>query len=187
MNDLKCKTWEKIAVDFNTKFNSSKTAQQLKDKWENNKKKAKKLACDQRKEIYRTGGGVSEAEPLTTNDDKVLEVIADQIKPIENSFDSDRLADKRVCAEVIDEVIVVQSPPEKKKIKLASEKEELLEMRKIEHELNMEEKRLKMTLLNLQIELSKLKIEEMKAKRALSRPLDLSNYEIGELNSFGFK
>ena len=68
---------------------------------DNLKKKAKKIASKQRKSIFKTGGGPAEVLEVSQSDEKVLEVIKEQIKPIENPFDSDKLAD-------------VKSPNEKK-------------------------------------------------------------------------
>ena len=171
---MKKKTWEIVTENFNKRFKTLKTVQQLRDKWDNHKKKAKKASCEQRKDGFRrTGGGPPIVPDVSHIEEKVLGLIGEQIKPIENIFDSDRLADGAVPPTTEMENFSsppkkkgpvssnLQSPPLKKDF---TQKDELLEMRRAEDKLIMEEKGLK-------IELLKLKIREFNEKSKFNEML----------------
>lgn len=131
MNQVKDKVWLQIMDQFNLKFNTERTLVQLKDKWLNMKKKAKKASADQRKETFKTGGGVSSSMSIDNNDEKVLSLIADQIKPLPNQYDSDRAADFDQNIEANfpinsrDQLLISEDEHEAKRKKL-TEKQEIL-------------------------------------------------------------
>lgn len=135
--------WDVIASRFNKKFNSSRTAEQLIQKWRTLKKGAKKASAMQRKEIFKTGGGVSEAPPITQHENIVLGMIQEQIKPLSNPFDSDKKADVlEVSADIKElpqdhKVARIKTENAPKKSKMAESECSLLEMKRVEHELRI--------------------------------------------------
>ena len=67
--------------------------QSLKACWKNLKAKAKKDAAAVRRETFLTGGGPppEKMDPLSL---KIIEMMPQQIKPLENIYDDDALADQ---------------------------------------------------------------------------------------------
>ena len=104
-------------------------------------------------------------------------------------YDSDRAADASKSFKKCDEIVEVLSPPEKKRPKQWSEKEELLDMRKIEHDLIVKEKSLNIEHLKLACEETKFKIELLKyklnEKKGTKTPFsvyDAATCTIGDIN-----
>ena len=81
------------------------------------------MSCDQRKSILKTGGGPQTGEKLRHEDERVLSLIDEQIKPLKNQFDNDRTADSSRDVSMVKEInrppkvdpeIILNSPPQKK-------------------------------------------------------------------------
>ena len=156
---MKTKRWCSIVLDLNSKFSTTRSHQNVKDKWAAMKKQAKKSSAAERRETMSTGGGTIDRTKIPTQlDTSVLDILGDSIKPITNFYDSDRSVDlvdkpeedipqkklKRSTSQVID----VKSSPKNRnltshdyielKMNLARElQEEKLRMLREKHELEM--------------------------------------------------
>lgn len=86
----KKKFWCEIAESFNSASGSESNYndEQLKICFKNMASRAKNAQAENKKETIKTGGGQKESE-IGTIDAKVINVIGDTIKPIDNLFDSD--------------------------------------------------------------------------------------------------
>ncbi|KAH1021729.1 hypothetical protein HUJ04_011213 [Dendroctonus ponderosae] len=85
---LKSETWETIKEKFNASCQGEyRTAKQLHALYNGIKKKARKNLNDDRKEMYKTGRGISAAESNEL-DMKVVETLGVQFQPLTNPFDS---------------------------------------------------------------------------------------------------
>ncbi|KAK5650418.1 hypothetical protein RI129_001447 [Pyrocoelia pectoralis] len=71
--------WTKIANEFNCAATEGKTAEQLRTKYDNIKKEARKYFAKQKQELYRTGGGA-----ININIRDVLKDIFEKIRAIIN-------------------------------------------------------------------------------------------------------
>ena len=116
----------------------------MRKKWENIKKTLKKKLGENRRQVVGgTGGGPYVEMKLTSIEERVLSISSSSINPLENSFDSDKMADiltkkppakdEEITMEVSSPPIIFKSP---KKINMSpskSSKNCLLDMRIIEH------------------------------------------------------
>ncbi|XP_046384742.1 myb/SANT-like DNA-binding domain-containing protein 3 [Ischnura elegans] len=97
----KMKAWEGISVAFNsTETNAVRTWKQLKNCYENMKRRAKKNAADEKIERYKTGGGSCHTQ-LTSQEERLIGMVKDQFNSLRNPADSDASfsGDKDVSAE----------------------------------------------------------------------------------------
>ena len=86
----KKEAWDKLAVDFEKFSGVKRSAKNLKDKYENLKKKAKKELADEKKETYATGGGTRNIRVSRISED-ISSILGVAGKGLENKFDSDRI------------------------------------------------------------------------------------------------
>lgn len=65
--------------------------QNLKDKYENLKRKAKKTEADRKKEVFKTGGGTAHSTVAPSATHKVLiEIMGSSAVGLQNIFDGDK-------------------------------------------------------------------------------------------------
>ncbi len=76
---MKQKTWEKIEQEFNASSNGEyRSAQVLKKKWENVKKRAKEKAAEEKHDIITTGGGPAPLIRYNEEEKRVIEIIGEE-------------------------------------------------------------------------------------------------------------
>lgn len=146
MIDLKKKTWTVVVEALNKKFLTSRSVLQVQEKWRSLKKKAKKDSAKQRSETFKTGGGTSEMTEIPSESADVLDMIKQQIDPLSNPFDSDRMADNNDCTTQTivlsdSEINVENMPPQVKKSKksILDAATDLHELKLIEHRLRVKQ------------------------------------------------
>ena len=148
MINLKKQKWEQISEAFNKKIQTNRQTDQLIQKWRSLKKQAKKSSAQQRSEIFKTGGGPNVHREIAQDDQETLNLIQDQISPVANIFDSDKLID--VSSQSAEMVLVNQKPPKREKQEQQSFAESshamlqrdsmsILDMKRKEHELRMKQ------------------------------------------------
>lgn len=95
-NKTKNETWEKITKVYNSRRNGGeKTSHQLKTAFKNLKGKVRKEVANDRTEIYKTGGGVSN---IKLNDNPLMSIVAKSVTPNKNYYDSSRdIFGDKVC------------------------------------------------------------------------------------------
>ncbi|KAK3891804.1 hypothetical protein Pcinc_004274 [Petrolisthes cinctipes] len=89
--ELHCgkETREEIVEEFNVQgLGPKRTLQQLKSAWERIKMRAKKVKADNRRESMKTGGGPAPKD-LPEDDNKVLDILSEEIDDIGCDFDCD--------------------------------------------------------------------------------------------------
>ncbi|KAF5273239.1 hypothetical protein FQA39_LY07570 [Lamprigera yunnana] len=85
----KNEAWDKVAEDFNCATNNLKrTGSQLRNAYNNLKKKLKKESAEDKIEIYKTGGGVALSQKMTEEKSRLLSLLQPQMEPIQSRFDS---------------------------------------------------------------------------------------------------
>lgn len=90
----KCDYWEKISVEFNSSGPSCpRDTECLKRCYENRKKLLRKLVASQRRELYKTGGGLPKSdEKKEPGDELLLSIVSDKtMKGLEHSFGGDAM------------------------------------------------------------------------------------------------
>lgn len=85
------KVWKKIEAEFNNScgdvFRDSKV---LKSKYDNVKKSTKRKVCEEKKYTGGTGGGAGKSADLTDVDNRVLELLNDEmVQGLQSRFDHD--------------------------------------------------------------------------------------------------
>jgi len=76
---MKIKTWERIEEEFNASSNGEhRSAQVLRKKWENVKKRAKEKAAEEKHEIITTGGGRAPSTKFSDEENRVIEIIGEE-------------------------------------------------------------------------------------------------------------
>lgn len=182
-NNLKENCWKKITEQFNAKFLTEKNWEQLRDKWLNQKKMAKKLARDERVETMKTGGGQKVIESANPIDERVHGMIQESINPLKNPYDSDKIADLSVKdANNESSLMEIQeeNPAKKSKREKAQPKEVILNLRKDEHKIMFEKHEMlkekhareglihELTVKKMNLEIKKLEME-IKEKEDLAK------------------
>lgn len=82
--------WEKVASQFNsTVALIPRTAKVLKLKYENIKRDLKKKEAENKKELYRTGGGPKKHKDLTDYEEKLLAIIKISVEGLDSRNDCD--------------------------------------------------------------------------------------------------
>ncbi|KAF5278893.1 hypothetical protein FQA39_LY18331 [Lamprigera yunnana] len=85
----KNEAWDKVTEDFNCATNNLKrTGSQLRNAYNNLKKKLKKESAKDKIEIYKTGGGVALSQKMTKEKSGLLSLLQPQMEPIQSRFDS---------------------------------------------------------------------------------------------------
>ncbi|KAK3869366.1 hypothetical protein Pcinc_025322 [Petrolisthes cinctipes] len=85
----KQEAWTQIVEEFNVQgLGPKRTLQQLKSAWERIKMRAKKVKADNRRESMKTGGGPAPKD-LPEDDNKVLDILSEEIDDIGCDFDCD--------------------------------------------------------------------------------------------------
>ncbi|KAJ8911556.1 hypothetical protein NQ315_007937 [Exocentrus adspersus] len=85
---IKNEIWDSVKEEFNSNCQSgNRTSKQLHALYDGMKKKARKNLHEDKKELYKTGGGVFTPKSDTI-DTKIVETLSTQFKPLENQFDS---------------------------------------------------------------------------------------------------
>ncbi|KAK4885597.1 hypothetical protein RN001_001868 [Aquatica leii] len=75
-NQLEVKVWEQLTAEFNSASGHlPRTTKSLKIKYDSIKKDLRKKKAANRQQIFITGGGTSDLTPLTTWEEKLLEII----------------------------------------------------------------------------------------------------------------
>ncbi|KAH7955279.1 myb/SANT-like DNA-binding domain-containing protein 3 [Rhipicephalus sanguineus] len=87
----KQKTWEQLAIDFNSRQNvNPRTAKQLKKCWDNLKEKWRCAKADDTREVFKTGGGTPAESSMNQELQRVGAVASHMATWLTNPFDSDR-------------------------------------------------------------------------------------------------
>ncbi|XP_069704429.1 myb/SANT-like DNA-binding domain-containing protein 3 [Periplaneta americana] len=81
--------WKKTASEFNeATYEVARTPQQLKIAYENYKRRTKKLAADDKAELYKTGGGTFKSK-LDADGERLISRLNSHFAPVNNPCDSD--------------------------------------------------------------------------------------------------
>lgn len=162
----------------------------MKEKWNALKKVAKKASATQRREIHRTGGGSNPLPQLQEREEAIMEVIAENIAPLPNPFDSDRAVDMHPPE--LGKPIENSIPPDMKDISFLkpatkarnAEKLELLDMKREQHLLEM---KLIQEMHDEKLQMAKkehdLKVKILKAK--LEKTTSENNRQNSFLDNYG--
>ncbi|XP_022161484.1 uncharacterized protein LOC111027418 [Myzus persicae] len=95
--------WMKIQEQFTATTGSLREVQNLKDKYENLKRKAKKTEADRKKEVFKTGGGTAHSTVAPSATHKVLiEIMGSSAVGLQNIFDGDKTGKPLVNTEDIE-------------------------------------------------------------------------------------
>ncbi|XP_067622099.1 myb/SANT-like DNA-binding domain-containing protein 3 [Eurosta solidaginis] len=86
--EQKRKVWEQIDRAFEAQMGVKRGAKNLKEKYENMKRKARKSLAEERQEIYRTGGGRNRSY-VDPNTERLAALLGQTATGFANSFDSD--------------------------------------------------------------------------------------------------
>ncbi|XP_017473643.1 PREDICTED: uncharacterized protein LOC108364469 [Rhagoletis zephyria] len=84
----KKKVWEKIDVAFEAQMGVKRGPKNLREKYENLKRKARKSLAEERREMYKTGGGQFRSY-TDSNTDRLAALMGQSATGLSNSFDSD--------------------------------------------------------------------------------------------------
>ena len=79
--------------DFSAQHGNDRSLKEIMSKWDNLKKAAKEKSKIERQEIFKTGGGVKESSGYDSQDDSVMSIIRDNIRPFPSLNGSDKNAD----------------------------------------------------------------------------------------------
>ncbi|KAK4885447.1 hypothetical protein RN001_001718 [Aquatica leii] len=118
----KTETWERIADEFNSSANNVKrTGLQLKNAYNNLKKRLKKENAEDKIELYKTGGGVAPLPKMTEEKSRLLSLLQPQLEPVKSRFDSTAnfiIEDYPIvdAEDICIEEKVHEPPPKKKKV-----------------------------------------------------------------------
>ncbi|CAH2085597.1 unnamed protein product [Euphydryas editha] len=108
-NQLKDVTWSKITDDFNSLIVSSpRTPEQLRLKWENLKKAARKRSTKIRMNNLKTGGGKPDYIPPDEALDKVAAILGSTCEGYSVQFGGDAVVEE--VEEMVQEAVVVDVP-----------------------------------------------------------------------------
>lgn len=86
----KQRVWELLTQEFNAVNGSHRYTKNIRCKYENLKKTAKKKFALEKNNIYKTGGGVDPPVPITNVDEKIKTLISVSLEGLENPGDGDR-------------------------------------------------------------------------------------------------
>ena len=99
--ETKEETWVILAERFNgsTGIKEARDKSQLKACWKNLKAKAKKDAAEERRGMFKTGGG---PPPMITDplSKKIINMIPQQISPLPNPYDDDGAVERNAATEI---------------------------------------------------------------------------------------
>ncbi|KAF5301101.1 hypothetical protein FQR65_LT19282 [Abscondita terminalis] len=176
----KHEAWENIAVDYNSStINLKRTALQLKNAYNNFKKKLKKESAEDKIQIYKTGGGTAPPKNITDEKSRLLSLLQPQMQPIQNSFDSSAnyiIEDDLITADVeivpdVNDVSISNSVPcqndnqpsgvKRKKISDVYESISTYTQKKIQKTCSADQK--------LKLEIEMLEIKKQKEKELLEQ------------------
>ncbi|KAF0697193.1 Myb DNA-bind 5 domain-containing protein, partial [Aphis craccivora] len=98
----KISTWLKIQEEFTATTGSTRDVQNLKDKYENLKRKAKKTEADRKRKIFKTGGGTarSTTAPSPTHN-VLLDIMGTAAVGLVNIFDGDKTVNTEEEIEIV--------------------------------------------------------------------------------------
>lgn len=91
-------TWEQITKEFNAINGTTRSSKNIKCKYENLKKSAKKKFAVEKRNVYKTGGGTDQPVNITHTDEKIKQIIGISVEGLVNNYDGDS-----VILEVFDE------------------------------------------------------------------------------------
>ena len=149
MGKRKSERWSLILSEFRDKFpESERTLKELQSKWDNMKRETKKKISFERREMFKTGGGVPINMDISHQDNMVMSIVGGQFEPLPNPFDSDKAADQPFESNI-------SEPPVNRKMAKEDKREELAD-------LMIEVQKKKLELLNRKIENEKLKNKRLK-------------------------
>lgn len=80
--------WEKISIEFGAQCQTIRSSKQLKDKYENIKRKAKIAISNDRNQLYKTGGGTY-CSKVSSNDERVNSLLGKSATGLYNENDCD--------------------------------------------------------------------------------------------------
>ena len=193
---LKDRRWEDMAQQFRDRFKSARTTNSLVQKWDNLKKAVKKKLGAERQEIFKTGGGQAIPVVFSELERMIVEIIGQAARPLANPCDSDALADSVISSNVdkpdaestvveaiqttrsitqVAPVICVDPEPnsrkpKKSKIDMLEASEEILQMKRREHEMKMEIYKVKLE--TQQIKQQTAKAQQKEAIKSATLPND---------------
>lgn len=90
----KDEAWNKITANFNSQLpdGCSRSKDSLRKLYDNLKKNARKTVAEEKKEIFKTGGGTPDTGPIDHTTELVLDIVNPKtVYGLENQYDSDRI------------------------------------------------------------------------------------------------
>lgn len=70
--------WLEIEAEFNSAFDNFRSFKNLRTKYENMKKTAKKNYAEDKQELYRTGGGPNPPSQVSAFDESILKIVQEE-------------------------------------------------------------------------------------------------------------
>lgn len=89
--EQKSKTWDEVGELFEALSGTKRPVKNLRDKYENMKKKIKKELANEKKEIFLTGGGSRPARKHDNNTETLLRLMGTSAFGLDNPYDGDAL------------------------------------------------------------------------------------------------
>ena len=173
-NNSKKKAWVELMEHFNIVTTGSiRTLPQLKSQWATLKMDAKKEVSTYRRELNKTGGGPT-PENVSAESDEILQLIPNEFVLDYNEFDSDiqeatvLSSNEQSTTPGIEKTEIVAAVDLKKrkiqnpKKRISTAIEQIAEVDKELHEVQMENERKKSKLLDLKIQLAEEKLKSIK-------------------------
>ncbi|XP_075157582.1 uncharacterized protein LOC142230844 [Haematobia irritans] len=104
----KQETWERIQREFIAQCNAQRSVKNLRYKYDNLKKKAKETLANDKKSIYKTGGGNFESK-VNASTLRIAAILGSSATGLENKIDSDNFLEENVMEsfEVVDDENVI--------------------------------------------------------------------------------
>lgn len=159
VNGEKLQAWEDIAGKLASEAGTRiRTVQQLRDKWDNMKRSAKKAGALSKFEVNKTGGG-KPANFMNEAQQKVVDILGDEMDPLLNPHDCDAGYHEKEIEiagneEVSNEVEIKSTPPFINRKRRRTESPAVTLQRDEEHELVMEMLALKKQLLEAKLRIA---------------------------------
>lgn len=98
--------WEKITQEMNAANGTFRTSANIRGKYENLKKNTKKKFAQEKRNLYRTGGGVEPVVNITKTDEEIKNLLGVSLDGLFNEFDSDA-----VVIEITEDTENKDTPP----------------------------------------------------------------------------
>ena len=136
----KKQAWNEIVLNYNLRFSEHKiTPTQALDKWRAHKKRAKATSARQRAATMATGN-VTSIEDMDPEEEKTLATINDSIKSINYPNDSDKvqMTEARLFPESDGDEGAISLPKVSKSSSSQCPKSVLVDLKRIQHEAEME-------------------------------------------------